>query len=83
MLEEPADQPWGERMATVTDPDGNRVIVPTRAPRDERGPRRRSIGRPEQRLTRAGRVRCSGAERADGDLHKRVRVFGGERSGAV
>ena len=32
VLEEPADQPWGERMAAVTDPDGNRVIVATRAP---------------------------------------------------
>ncbi|MGN9909804.1 VOC family protein [Phytohabitans sp. LJ34] len=32
VLQEPADQPWGERMATVTDPDGNRVIVATRAP---------------------------------------------------
>jgi lactoylglutathione lyase len=26
---EPADQPWGERMAEVADPDGNRVIVAT------------------------------------------------------
>jgi lactoylglutathione lyase len=25
------DQPWGERMATVFDPDGNRVIVASRA----------------------------------------------------
>ena len=32
VLQAPADQPWGERMATVTDPDGNRVIVATRAP---------------------------------------------------
>ncbi|GAA4950412.1 VOC family protein [Actinoplanes utahensis] len=32
VLEEPADQPWGERMATVTDPDGNRVIIASRAP---------------------------------------------------
>jgi lactoylglutathione lyase len=32
VLQEPADQPWGERMATVTDPDGNRVIVATRSP---------------------------------------------------
>jgi hypothetical protein len=23
------DQPWGERMAEVADPDGNRVIVAT------------------------------------------------------
>jgi lactoylglutathione lyase len=30
VAEEPADQPWGERMATVTDPDGNRVIIATR-----------------------------------------------------
>ena len=27
VVQEPADQPWGERMAIVTDPDGNRVIV--------------------------------------------------------
>jgi lactoylglutathione lyase len=32
VVEEPADQPWGERMATVLDPDGNRVIVASRAP---------------------------------------------------
>jgi lactoylglutathione lyase len=31
VLQEPADQPWGERMATVTDPDGNRVIIASRA----------------------------------------------------
>jgi lactoylglutathione lyase len=30
VLEEPADQPWGERMATVVDPDGNRVLVAER-----------------------------------------------------
>lgn len=28
---EPADQPWGERMARVLDPDGNEVIVGQRA----------------------------------------------------
>ena len=27
ILEEPADQPWGERVARVADPDGNVVIV--------------------------------------------------------
>ncbi|XVU30297.1 VOC family protein [Actinoplanes sp. CA-054009] len=32
VLQEPTDQPWGERMATVTDPDGNRVIIASRAP---------------------------------------------------
>ncbi|MFD0745041.1 VOC family protein [Phytohabitans flavus] len=31
VLAEPTDQPWGERMATVADPDGNRVIIATRA----------------------------------------------------
>ena len=31
IVEEPTDQPWGERMATVLDPDGNRVIVASRA----------------------------------------------------
>jgi lactoylglutathione lyase len=32
VVQEPMDQPWGERMAIVTDPDGNRVIVGQRAP---------------------------------------------------
>ena len=27
IVEEPVDQPWGERVARVHDPDGNRVIV--------------------------------------------------------
>jgi lactoylglutathione lyase len=27
IVEEPADQPWGERIARVLDPDGNTVIV--------------------------------------------------------
>lgn len=27
IVDEPADQPWGERMATVRDPDGNLVRV--------------------------------------------------------
>jgi lactoylglutathione lyase len=27
ILEEPADQPWGERIARVLDPDANRVII--------------------------------------------------------
>ena len=27
ILEEPADQPWGERIARVADPDGNVVII--------------------------------------------------------
>jgi lactoylglutathione lyase len=27
VVEEPADQPWGERIARVLDPDGNMVIV--------------------------------------------------------
>lgn len=30
VIAEPMDQPWGERMATVVDPDGNRVIVASR-----------------------------------------------------
>jgi lactoylglutathione lyase len=32
--QEPTDQPWGERMAIVTDPDGNRVIIAARSPTD-------------------------------------------------
>jgi lactoylglutathione lyase len=32
VAQEPADQPWGERMAVVLDPDGNRIIVASRAP---------------------------------------------------
>jgi lactoylglutathione lyase len=27
VLQEPADQPWGERMARVADPDGNPVVI--------------------------------------------------------
>lgn len=27
ILEEPADQPWGERIARVLDPDGNEIII--------------------------------------------------------
>jgi lactoylglutathione lyase len=30
VVAEPADQPWGERMAEVADPDGHRVIVASR-----------------------------------------------------
>jgi lactoylglutathione lyase len=30
VVAEPADQPWGERIAEVADPDGNRVTVATR-----------------------------------------------------
>jgi lactoylglutathione lyase len=30
ITEEPADQPWGERVARVRDPDGNEVIVAQR-----------------------------------------------------
>jgi lactoylglutathione lyase len=30
VLDEPADQPWGERMARVADPEGNAVAVLTR-----------------------------------------------------
>jgi predicted enzyme related to lactoylglutathione lyase len=33
ITEEPADQPWVERVARVRDPDGNEVIVGQRAPR--------------------------------------------------
>jgi lactoylglutathione lyase len=31
ILEEPAEQPWGERVARVCDPDGNVVIVGARS----------------------------------------------------
>jgi lactoylglutathione lyase len=31
IVEEPADQPWGERIARVRDPDGNLVIIGQRA----------------------------------------------------
>jgi len=31
---EPADQPWGERVARVLDFDGNEVIIATAAPKD-------------------------------------------------
>ena len=36
VVDEPADQPWGERMARVLDPDGNEVMIGARAePRAE------------------------------------------------
>lgn len=31
VTEEPTDQPWGERVARVLDPDGNEVIIGARA----------------------------------------------------
>lgn len=31
IVEEPVDQPWGERVARVRDPDGNEVIIGARA----------------------------------------------------
>ena len=31
ILEEPVDQPWGERVALVADPDGVRIRIATRA----------------------------------------------------
>jgi uncharacterized glyoxalase superfamily protein PhnB len=31
IVEEPADQPWGERVARVLDPDGTEVVIGTRA----------------------------------------------------
>jgi uncharacterized glyoxalase superfamily protein PhnB len=34
ITEEPADQPWGERIARVLDPDGNDVIIGQRAAED-------------------------------------------------
>jgi lactoylglutathione lyase len=37
VIQEPTDQPWGERMATVTDPDGNAVIIATRQVNDSGG----------------------------------------------
>jgi lactoylglutathione lyase len=33
VTEEPADQPWGERIARLTDPDGNRLVIGARAAR--------------------------------------------------
>jgi lactoylglutathione lyase len=32
VTQQPADQPWGERIARVADPDGNDVIVGQRTP---------------------------------------------------
>lgn len=36
VTEEPVDQPWGERVARVLDPDGNEVIIGARARPDAR-----------------------------------------------
>lgn len=48
ILEEPVDQPWGERVARVHDPDGNEVIIGSRpvspapdTPRSPGSPRRK------------------------------------------
>ncbi len=30
IVEEPADQPWGERVARVSDPDGNMIFIGSR-----------------------------------------------------
>jgi lactoylglutathione lyase len=30
IVEEPADQPWGERMARVTDPAGHQIVIVAR-----------------------------------------------------
>jgi lactoylglutathione lyase len=32
IVEEPVDQPWGERVARVRDPDGNLVLIGQRSP---------------------------------------------------
>lgn len=32
IVDEPADQPWGERMAKVEDPDGHRLYIASRGP---------------------------------------------------
>lgn len=37
IIEEPVDQPWGERVARVRDPDGNDVIIGQRARSEQRG----------------------------------------------
>ena len=36
IVEEPVDQPWGERVARVRDPDGNEVIIGAPFSRDDR-----------------------------------------------
>ena len=39
VVDEPADQPWGERMARVLDPDGNEVLIGARVePHANSGP---------------------------------------------
>lgn len=38
VLDEPADQDWGERMARVADPDGNRVVILSRLRSDRTAP---------------------------------------------
>jgi len=37
VTEEPTDQPWGERIARVLDPDGNEVIIGQKAAAGARG----------------------------------------------
>ena len=38
VVTEPADQPWGERTAEVTDPDGNRVTIASGGAQPGNGP---------------------------------------------
>jgi lactoylglutathione lyase len=38
VVEGPKDQPWGERVARVTDPDGNRIIIGQRGDGSRRAP---------------------------------------------
>lgn len=45
VTEEPVDQPWGERVARVLDPDGNEIIVGQRAAPADSGPVAESIWR--------------------------------------
>jgi uncharacterized glyoxalase superfamily protein PhnB len=37
VVEEPADQPWGERVARVSDPDGNVIILGSKIAAADRG----------------------------------------------
>ena len=59
-IEEPTDEPWGERVAHVTDPDGNRIIV------GQRLDSTRSFTRRRGGAARGGgpcRARCAGSSR--------------------
>lgn len=75
VTQEPADQPWGERIARVLDPDGNEVIIGERSNGVTQAPP--STGPPT-----ACRIACSGAAET-GPCQRRRRRLGAVYAGTA